>query len=188
VGSLRSVLLALQERIATEATRPAVDAGASGTPFEVEVLLGHENLSKLPGARGRVVLALHEDGEDAISSGKVLNGTLRALCTWQPTFAASLWVPVGEAGGRQYLDRLDAIEALTKCVVRSLHEEFHGANAADAPIADSATVSRSPRHLRHGEAAVVLFTVGIPIVKGRPLTTLPPGTGLAVNLRVNPET
>ena len=187
MGSFRAVLIALQERIAAEAARPVVDDGASGTPFEVEVLLGHEQLSRLPGERGRVVLALHEDGDDRIAPGKVLNGTLRALCTWQPMFSASLWVPVGEAGARTYLDRLDAIEVLTKCVLRSLHEELHGANTADAPIADSATVSRAPRHLRHGEAAVVLFSLGVPIVKGRPLTTLSPGARLAVNLRVNPE-
>lgn len=187
MGSLRVILEALAAQIAIEAARPENDEGSGGTSFDVEVLYGHDQKSRHPTDVGRVVLALHDDGDDAIAPGKALNGTLRTLCTWQPRLAASLWVPVGQAGTRTYLDRMDAIEALTRCVLRSIHEVAHGANLADRPIADSATVSREARHLRHGEAAIVLFDIGVPITKGRTLTTLPAGASLAVNLRVNPE-
>lgn len=188
MGSIRAIYEALEAQIAIEVARPANADNSGGTSFPVEVLFGHDQNSRLPEAAGRVVLALHEDaGDDAIAPGKVLNGTLRTICTWQPKHAASLWVPVGQAGARAYLGRMDAIESLTKCVLRALHEVAHGANLADRAIADSATVSRAPRHLRHGEMSVVLFDVGIPVTKGRALTTLPAGSSLSVNLRVNPE-
>lgn len=187
MGSFRWILENLKTQIELEVVRPPNNEGSGGTAFGVDVFLGHENLSKLQGDRGRVVLSLHEDGADQIAPGKDLNGTLRSLCTWQPAFSASLWVPVGQAGSRVYLDRLDAIESLGRCVLRSLHEKFHGANVNGAPIADSASVIREPRHMKHGEAALVLFSVGVPITKGRTLTTLPAGASLSVNLRVNPE-
>jgi hypothetical protein len=188
VGSIRAIFEALQAQIDLEVARPLNSEGSGGTSFPVDVVLGHEQLSKLQGDRGRIVLALHEDGDDQIAPGKHLNGILKTLCTWQPKLAASLWAPVGMAGSRVYLDRLDAIEALTRCVLRSIHEVAHGANLPDRPIADSATVSREARHLRHGEAALILFDIGIPITKGRSLATMPAGTSLAVNMRINPET
>lgn len=187
MGSLRFIIESLRAQIELEVARPPNDEGSGGTSFAVEVLLDEQAKSLLPGDAGRVVLSLYEDGEDQIGAGKDLNGTLRALCTWVPALSARLWVPAATVGARNYLDRLDAVESLVRCVLRSLHEKFHGANLAGAPIADSATVIRSARHLKNGEAAVILFGVGIPITKGRSLTTLPPGTGLAVNLRVNPE-
>lgn len=187
MGSFRYILENLKTQIELEVARPVNDEGSGGTPFAVDVLIGDEKKSLLPGENGRVVLSLHEDGDDAIAPCKELNPKLRALCTWQPTFSARLWVPVGPAGERTYLGRLDAIEALGRCVIRSLHEKFHGANATNAQIAEGATVVRSPTHLRHGEAAIVLFTVGAPITKGRTLTTLSPGSRLAVTLNVNPE-
>lgn len=187
MGSIRAIYEALEAQIAIEVARPANADNSGGTSFPVEVLFGHDQNSRHPTDEGRVVLALYEDGEDAIAPGKMLNGALRTLCTWQPKHAASLWVPVGQAGARVYLDRMDAIESLTKCVLRAIHEVAHGANLADRPIADSATVSRQARHLRHGEASLILFDVGIPVTKGRTLTTLPAGTSIAVNLRVNPE-
>lgn len=187
MGSLRVILEALAAQIAVEVARPENDEGSGGTSFAVDVVYGYEQLSRHQTDNGRVVLALYEDGDDAIAPGKVLNGTLRTLCTWQPKLAASLWVPVGQAGSRTHLDRMDAIEALTRCVLRSIHEVAHGANLADRPIADSATIVRPARHLKHGEAAMVLFDVGVPITKGRTLTTMPAGASLSVNLRVNPE-
>ncbi len=187
MGSLRFILENLRAQIELEAARPPNDEGSGGTAFAVEVAIDQQDISRLPGDSGRVVLSLYDDGEDQIGAGKDLNGTLRVLCTWIPAFSARLWVPAGTVGARNYLDRLDAVESLVRCVLRSLHEKFHGANLAGAPIADSATIIRSARHLKNGEAAIILFGVGVPITKGRTLTTLPPGTGLAVNLRVNPE-
>lgn len=187
MGSLRWILENLKTQIELEAARPPNDEGSGGTSFPVEVLIGYEDQSKFTGASGRVVLSLYEEGTDQIAPGKDLNGTLRSLCTWQPQFSASLWAPVGQAGSRTYLGRVDAIESLGRCVLRSLHEKFHGANINGAPIADSATVTREARHMKHGEAALVLFNVGVPITKGRSLTQLPAGSSLALNLRVNPE-
>lgn len=187
MGSFRWILEHLKTQIEAEVARPANDDGSGGTAFAVEVLIDDQSSSRHPSDAGRVVLSLAPDGADAIAPGKVLDGTLRSLCTWQPMFAARLWVPVGQAGTRVYLERLDAIESLGRCVLRSLHEKFHGANVIGAPIAESATVLREPLHLRHGEAAIVLFNVGVPITKGRTLTTLPAGSSLTVNLRVNPE-
>jgi hypothetical protein len=187
VGSIRAIFEALEAQIAIEVARPANADNSGGTSFPVEVLFGHEQLSRHQGASGRVVLSLHEDGEDSLAPGKMLNGTLRSLYTWQPALSASLWAPVGAAGERQYLERLDAIESLTRCVLRAIHEQFHGSNMADVQIASGASVVRQSRHLRHGEAVLITFSVGVPITKGRTLTTLPAGTSLAVNLRVNPE-
>lgn len=187
MGSLRVILEALSAQIAIEVARPENDDGSGGTSFAVDVAIGTEHLSRHQGANGRVVLTLHEDGDDEIGPPKFLNGTLRSLYTWKPALAAYLWVPVGQAGERQILSRLDAIESLIRCVLRALYETFHGATLPDQEIPSTANVLRAARHMRHGESAIIPFSVGVPVTKGRTLTTLPAGATLAVNLRVNPE-
>jgi hypothetical protein len=186
VGSLSTIFQALQASIATEVARPANADGSGGTSFPVEVVIGHEEKPKFPGAGGRVVLSLGEDG--AMGGPKVMNGRLRTLCTWTPTLEASLWAPVGQAGTRTAIGRLDAIEALVKCVGRAIYADNHGSNMPDAPPIESASVSTDPAVMRHGEHAIVRFTVGIPITKGRGLTQASPGGRLAVTMNVNPET
>lgn len=186
MGSIRAIFEALQASIATEVARPANADGSGGTSFSVEVVIGDEEKPKFPGAAGRVVLSLGEDG--GIGGPKAMNGRLRTLCTWTPTLEARLWAPVGPAGSRTAIGRLDAIEALVKCVSRAIYADNHGANMPDVPPVESASVITEPSVMRHGEHAIVRFTVGIPITKGRSLTQASPGGRLAVTMNVNPET
>lgn len=186
MGSISTIFQALQASIAIEVARPANADGSGGTSFAVDVVIGHEEKPRHPGANGRVVLSLGEDG--AMGGPKVMNGRLRTLCTWTPTLEASLWAPVGQAGTRTAIGRLDAIEALVKCVGRAIYADNHGSNLPDVPPIESASVSTDPLVMRHGEHAIVRFTVGIPITKGRSLTQASPGGRLAVTMNVNPET
>jgi hypothetical protein len=185
VGSIRAIFEALEADIATEVARPANADGTGGTPFAVDVEIGLPKTRNLPGANGRVVLTIGEGGE--VAGPKAMNGRLRTLCTWSPALAAHLWVPVGQAGARDELTRIDSIEAMIKCVVRAIYAGNHGATIPDRPPVDGAQIITEPAVMRHGESAIVTFAVGVPIAKGRTLTTLPAGTSLAANLRVNPE-
>lgn len=184
MGSIRAIFEALADDIATEVARPPNADGTGGTSFAVDVEIGLPKRSTLPGANGRVVLAPGEGGE--IGGPKSLNARLRTLCTWMPVLNAHLWVPVGMAGARDELERLDNIEALIKCVVRAIYEGNHGATMPDRPPVDAADVVTEPAVMRHGEAAIIRFTVGIPVAEGQSLTTLPAGSRLAVTVRANP--
>jgi hypothetical protein len=184
MGSIRAIFEALVADIAIEVALPENADGTGGTTFAVDVLTGREHLSKHPTGNGRVVLVPGEVGE--VGGPKNMNGRLRTLCTWLPVHEAHLWVPVGQSGTRDPLDRLDAIESLVKSVCRAIYEGNHGANMPDRPPVDSAQILADPAVMRHGESALILFTVGIPIAKGRSLTTLPAGARLSVTVRANP--
>jgi hypothetical protein len=185
VGSIRAIFEALALDIETEVSRPENADGSGGTAFAVEVAFGQQEKSPLPGAAGRVVLTVGDTGE--IGGPKVMNGRIRTLCTWLPVLEARLWVPVGQAGGRVALDRYDAIEALVRCVVRAIYAGNHGASMPDRPPVDSAEVLTGPAVLRHGEAAIIRFTVGIPITEGRTLERFPAGTRAPLTLTANPQ-
>jgi hypothetical protein len=184
VGSIRAIFEALAEDIATEVARPANADGTGGTSFEVDVKIGQVNKPQHPGENGRVILAPGDSGE--IGGPKNLNARLRTLCTWMPALNAHLWVPVGTAGSRDELVRLDNIEALIKCVIRAIYEGNHGATMPDRPPVDAADILTEPTVMRHGEAAIIRFVVGIPVAEGQSLTTLPSGARLAVTVRANP--
>lgn len=184
MGSIRAIFEALQADIATEAALPANDDGTGGTSFAVDVEIGLPKTRNLPGANGRVVLTPGDTGE--VGGPKVMNARLQTICTWSPSLAAHLWVPVGQAGSRDELTRLDNIEALIKCVTRAIYAGNHGATLPDRPPIDSAQVVITPEVMRHGEAAIILFAVGIPVARGRSLTTLPVGARISVSRTVNP--
>jgi hypothetical protein len=184
VGSIRAIFEALAVDIATEVERPANADGTGGTAFAVDVEIGQAYKPRLPGDAGRVILAPGEGGD--IGGPKNINPRLRTLCTWSPVLQAHLWVPVGQAGARVALERLDAIESLIKCVVRAIYAGNHGATMPDRPPVDAADVVTEPTVMRHGEAAIIRFSVGIPIAEGQSLTTLPAGARAALTMRVNP--
>jgi hypothetical protein len=185
VGSIRAIFEALAADIAVEVALPENADGTGGTTFDVDVEYGQAKRPVHPGANGRVIIAPGEGGD--VGGPKVMNGRLQTLCTWSPIFNAHLWVPVGVAGTRTELDRLDAIESLIKCVTRAIYKGNHGATLPDRPPIDSANILLDPAVMKHGEAAVISFTVGIPIAKGRSLTTMPTGARVAVTIRANPE-
>lgn len=184
MGSIRAVFEALAADIAIEVALPANADGTGGTSFAVDVEIGLPKTRNLPGANGRVVLWPGEGGD--VAGPKNMNARLRTLCTWSPVLNAHLWVPVGTAGARTEPDRLDAIESLIKCVMRAIYYGNHGATMPDRPPIDSANIALEPAVMRHGEAALVSFAVGIPITEGRSLTTMPAGARVAVTVRANP--
>jgi hypothetical protein len=184
VGSIRAIFETLAEDIAIEVARPANADGTGGTSFAVDVEIGQAKKPLHPGANGRVILAPGDTGE--IGGSKNLNARLRTLCTWMPALNAHLWVPVGQAGTRDELERLDNIESLIKCVIRAIYEGNHGATMPDRPPVDAADILTEPTVMRHGEAAIIRFVVGIPVAEGQSLTTLPSGARLAVTVRANP--
>lgn len=184
MGSIRAIFEALAADIAIEVALPANADGTGGTSFAVDVEIGAIEKPKHPGANGRVVLAPGEGGD--IAGPKNMNPVLRTLCTWSPVLNAHLWVPVGQAGSRGQLARLDAIESLIKCVIRAIYDGNHGATMPDRPPVDAADIVTSPDVMRHGEAAIIRFAVGIPIAEGRSLTTLPAGARVAVTITANP--
>lgn len=184
MGSIRAIFEALEADIALEVARPPNADGTGGTSFAVDVEIGQAKKPLHPGTNGRVILAPGDSGD--IGGPKNLNAKLRTLCTWMPVLNAHLWVPVGMAGTRDELVRLDNIEALIKCVIRAIYEGNHGATMPDRPPVDAADVVTEPAVMKHGEAAIVRFTVGIPVAEGQSLTTMPPGARVAVTIRANP--
>lgn len=186
MGSVRTVFEALETQIALEVALPQNAEGTGGTTFPVEVLIGDEHLNKLQDMQeGRVCLCLGDDGE--IGGPKVMNGKLRTLTTWTPQLEAHLWAPAGEVLARTGLLRLDAFEMLFKAVVRAIYADNHGANMPNVPPARSVSIKREAKQLRNGQAAVLQWTVAIPICVGRTLETMPAGTRLGVTVVPNPS-
>ena len=186
MGSVRTVFEALATDIATEVALEQNPDGTGGTTFPVVVLIGDEHLDKLQDMQeGRVCLCLGDDGE--IGGPKVMTAKLRTECTWTPVLEAHLWAPAGAVLQRTGLLRLDAFEMLFKCVMRAIYAGNHGANLPNIAPAKSVSIKRETKQLRHGQAAVLLWTVAIPICVGRTLTTMPAGTRLGVTVVPNPN-
>lgn len=185
MGSIRTVLEALATAIAAEVALDENSDGTGGTTFPVVVLIGDEHLDKLQHMQeGRVCLCLGDDGE--IGGPKSMNAKLRTIATWTPTLEAHLWAPAGAVLERTGLLRLDAFEMLFKAVMRAIYADNHGANLPDVPPARTVSIKRDTKQLRHGQAAVLLWSVAVPICVGRTLTTLPAGTRLGVTVVKNP--
>lgn len=185
MGSIVSVIAELETAIGVEAAAPANNDGTGGTTFPVEILVGDEFISKMPGAAGRVVLAL---GDGEVTGAKRMRDDLKTLATWTPTIEAHVWVPVGDVGARTSLLRYDAIEALIKVVLRAVYRVFEGAQTVNSarPLADSIAMNRETRQLKNGQSAVISFALPIPICRGRTLTTFPVGTRGVLTIVANP--
>jgi len=175
-----TILAELAPLIQAECAR-AVSAGqgASGTGFDVDVLVGDEYLDKHKNAsRGKVVLTMGE----VSFVGRAMRPNLTEICNASPSFEIHIWTPAERQDRTDPLSgaqRINAHLGMVECIVRAIFGTHHGANAPAVPPVERLTTVRDLDVLRHGQASVLTFPMVLAIFEGQPLTTLPDGSSIA---------
>lgn len=175
-----------------------IRAGVLSELPDAEVLFGDRHLGEhYEVGRPRVVLTW---GDGEFRGPRDYNTNPPSMYEKRPSWEAHLYIAEAETiedlpgdaypGEPRDLQRLQDLSDLQDTVARAIHAAAHGSHGGGGADIISYTASRDTEILRHGEACIMIFDVGVAVIRGPALvsvsTTEPAinggaGGGLIVN-------